>query len=124
MDRPANLSATYRLTAKLLALVCHPGCHLFHLVLRSYLACCCRRYRDEQTNFIATGRSNDVRSPGIACLCLESPSIPIEHQLPPLVNKADLLSSTEEAELLAKLDEISERQYCDVAIVRSGFPRG
>lgn len=49
----------------------------------------------------------------------ESPptSIPIEHQLPRLVDKADLLSSTEEAELLAKLDEISERQYCDVAIV-------
>ena len=45
------------------------------------------------------------------------PSIPAERQLPRLVDNADLLNSTEEAALLTKLDEISERQYCDVAIV-------
>lgn len=44
-------------------------------------------------------------------------SIPAERQLPRLVDSANLLSGGEEAELLSKLDEISERQFCDVAIV-------
>lgn len=41
-----------------------------------------------------------------------------DHRLQPrLVDNADLLTETEENELLAKLDEISERQQCDVAVV-------
>lgn len=43
--------------------------------------------------------------------------IPEERQRPRLVDEADLLSDGEEAELLAKLDEISERQEFDVAVV-------
>ena len=37
--------------------------------------------------------------------------------LPRLVDNADLLSNEEEQSLLAQLDEISERQQCDVVIV-------
>lgn len=44
-------------------------------------------------------------------------SIPENRQLPRLVDDADLLTDSEESDLLSKLDEISERQYCDVAIV-------
>ena len=41
-----------------------------------------------------------------------------DHRLQPrLVDDADLLTEAEENELLAKLDEISERQQCDVAVV-------
>lgn len=41
-----------------------------------------------------------------------------DHRLQPrLVDDADLLTETEENELLAKLDEISERHQCDVAVV-------
>ena len=49
----------------------------------------------------------------------ETPSgeIPDERLQPRLVDEADLLSDDEESELLAKLDEISERQKCDVAVV-------
>lgn len=36
---------------------------------------------------------------------------------PRLVDGADLLSSTEQSELLSKLNEISERQKCDIVIV-------
>lgn len=37
--------------------------------------------------------------------------------MPRLVDKADLLSESEETELLAKLDEISERQQADIVVV-------
>lgn len=43
--------------------------------------------------------------------------IPAERQLPLLVDDADLLDSWEEEILNARLEEITERQECDVAIV-------
>ncbi|MCI8497354.1 MAG: TPM domain-containing protein, partial [Clostridiales bacterium] len=43
--------------------------------------------------------------------------IPEERALPRLVDQGNLLSGSEEAKLLDKLDEISERQQCDVAVV-------
>ena len=43
--------------------------------------------------------------------------IPTERQLPRLVDEADLFTPEEEAEFLARLDELSERQQCDVIIV-------
>lgn len=43
--------------------------------------------------------------------------IPEERQLPRLVDDADLLSDSEEEQLLTRLDQISEQQKCDVAIV-------
>jgi hypothetical protein len=42
--------------------------------------------------------------------------IPEERQLPRLVHEADILTDAEEADILAKLDEISERQEFDVVI--------
>lgn len=48
---------------------------------------------------------------------VDNASIPEDRQLPRLVDDADLLSDTEEAQLLSLLDEISQRQNCDVAIV-------
>lgn len=47
----------------------------------------------------------------------EVSTIPEEHQLERLVDDADLLSDQEEEKILAKLNEISERQQCDVAVV-------
>ena len=44
-------------------------------------------------------------------------TIPAERLLPRLVDGAGLLTEAEAAELLEKLDEISERQKCDVAVV-------
>lgn len=43
-------------------------------------------------------------------------TIPAERLLPRLVDQADLLTEEEEANLLEKLDEISERQNCDVVV--------
>lgn len=43
--------------------------------------------------------------------------IPDSRLLPRLVDDADLLSDSEEGKLLATLDEISERQNCDVVVV-------
>lgn len=43
--------------------------------------------------------------------------IPVVRQLPRLVDNADLLTDSEESDLLAKLDEISERQQMDVVVV-------
>lgn len=43
--------------------------------------------------------------------------IPEERLLPRLVDQADLLSEEEEAEVLSSLNEISERQECDVVII-------
>lgn len=43
-------------------------------------------------------------------------TIPDERLLPRLVDEAELLTEEEESELLASLDEISERQQCDVAV--------
>lgn len=60
----------------------------------------------------------------IALLCVgyspvssEAAAIPAERQLPRLVDDADILTDYEESELLALLDEISERQGYDVAVV-------
>ncbi len=50
-------------------------------------------------------------------LCAEAQSIPEERQLPRIVDNGAVLTDAEEASLLAKVDEISERQQCDVAIV-------
>ena len=46
-----------------------------------------------------------------------SSQIPEERNLPRLVDDAGLLSDSEEEELLGELDEISERQEFDVAVV-------
>jgi len=43
--------------------------------------------------------------------------IPAERKLSRLVDDADLFDASQEAKLLAKLDDISERQQCDVAII-------
>lgn len=43
--------------------------------------------------------------------------IPDERLLPRLIDNADLLTDSEESDLLSKLDEISERQQMDVVIV-------
>lgn len=43
-------------------------------------------------------------------------SIPAQRQLPRLVDEADVLTDAEEETLLNTLDEISERQQCDVAV--------
>ena len=43
--------------------------------------------------------------------------IPDSRLLPRLVDEADLLSDSEESRLLTTLDEISERQNCDVVVV-------
>lgn len=43
--------------------------------------------------------------------------IPQDRQLPRMVDNADLLTDDEQQELEEKLDEISERQQCDVAVV-------
>lgn len=43
--------------------------------------------------------------------------IPEERQLPRLVDEADILTDSEEEELSDTLDEISESQECDVAVV-------
>ena len=43
--------------------------------------------------------------------------IPDSRLLPRLVDEADLLSDSEESRLLTTLDEISERQKCDVVVV-------
>lgn len=42
--------------------------------------------------------------------------IPDNRLLPRLTDEADLLSDSEETDLLAKLDEISDRQKCDVVV--------
>lgn len=43
-------------------------------------------------------------------------TIPDSRLCPRLTDEADLLSDSEESRLLAKLDEISERQQCDVVV--------
>lgn len=43
-------------------------------------------------------------------------TIPENRLLPRLTDEADLLSDSEETDLLAKLDEMSERQECDVVV--------
>ena len=43
-------------------------------------------------------------------------TIPDTRLLPRLTDEADLLTDAEEEELLTKLDEISERQQCDVVV--------
>ena len=50
-------------------------------------------------------------------LTVTAADIPDSRLLPRLVDEADLLTSEEEEELLERLDEISERQNCDVAVV-------
>lgn len=47
----------------------------------------------------------------------EQAQIPEDRQLPLLVGNADLLTDEEESELEAQLDEVSERQAFDVAVV-------
>ena len=50
--------------------------------------------------------------------------LPQERLKPRLVDDANLLSSNEETELLDKLDEISERQQCDVVVVTTNGTGG
>lgn len=47
----------------------------------------------------------------------EAQQIPEERQLPRLVDQAELLSDSESQKLEKLLDEVSERQQCDVAVV-------
>lgn len=53
----------------------------------------------------------------LAVPALAKQAIPEERQLPLLVDNADLLSEEEETALLAQLEDISERQECEVAVV-------
>ncbi|MDR1765257.1 MAG: TPM domain-containing protein [Lachnospiraceae bacterium] len=48
---------------------------------------------------------------------LTTPFVPVERSLPLLVDDAGLLTESQEAQLLAALEEISARQECEVAIV-------
>ena len=50
-------------------------------------------------------------------VCAEE--IPQDRQLPRLVDDADLLTDSEEQELNTELDEISEKQQCDVVVAVS-----
>lgn len=52
------------------------------------------------------------------------PEIPDERLLPRLVDDADLLTPSEETELLALLDEISERQQMDVVVITANSLEG
>ncbi|MDY3919129.1 MAG: TPM domain-containing protein [Candidatus Limivivens sp.] len=54
----------------------------------------------------------------LAVLLLPVPAVARaeERRLPRLVDEADLLTEDEETKLLEQLDEISERQQCDVAV--------
>lgn len=45
------------------------------------------------------------------------PTIPAQRQLPLLVDEASLLSASEEKVLLEKLEDISQKRKCDVAVV-------
>ena len=57
-------------------------------------------------------------------LAAEQSPVPDERLKPLLVDEADILSSSQEEALLARLDEISERQKCDVAVVTVGTTEG
>lgn len=59
-----------------------------------------------------------------AITCQAKKAIPEERQLPRLVDGADLLNEGEEVELLEQLDEISERQQCDVVVVTADSLEG
>lgn len=48
---------------------------------------------------------------------ISAAEIPTDRQLPRVVDNAGLLSEKEEASLMDKVNEISERQNCDVAII-------
>lgn len=54
---------------------------------------------------------------GIPAVPVHAEEIPQDRQLSRLVDNADLLTDSEEQELETELDEISERQECDVAVV-------
>ena len=55
----------------------------------------------------------------VLCFCISLPVFADSSgsELPRLVDDADLLTDSEETVLLAELDEISERQECDVIVV-------
>ncbi len=53
----------------------------------------------------------------VSPLSVKAQTIPEERQLPRLVDDGAILTDAEEATILSKLDEISERQQCDVAVV-------
>ena len=57
-------------------------------------------------------------------ICRGETAIPEERQLSRLVDGADLLDTAEEKELLEQLDEISERQQCDVVVVTTDSLNG
>ena len=52
----------------------------------------------------------------VLCLCMAIPAL-AEAATPRLVDDADLLTAAEEAMLLSKLDEISQRQSMDVVVI-------
>ena len=54
---------------------------------------------------------------GSAATVSAAGQIPKEHQLNRLEDEADILTDSQEQILMQKLDEISERQQCDVAVV-------
>ena len=58
-----------------------------------------------------------VFTTGLTAFAYSTSAIPATRQLPRLVDNSNLLSSSEKANLEKKLDEISERQKFDVAIV-------
>ncbi len=51
------------------------------------------------------------------CVSVSAKEIPAERQKPLLVDEADLLSAYEESELLSKLEKISNKRECEVAVV-------
>lgn len=55
---------------------------------------------------------------------VEEEGIPAERLRPRLVDGGDLLTDSEEEELLSMLDEISERQQCDVVVVTTDSLNG
>lgn len=60
----------------------------------------------------------------ILCFCTGGSAFAAEEKLPRVVDGADLLTRSEEAVLLEKLDEISERQQLDVVVVTADTLEG
>lgn len=60
----------------------------------------------------------------VLCLCVAAPVLAAEEKLPLVVDSADLLSPSEEAALLSRLNEISQRQQMDVVVVTADTLNG
>lgn len=74
-------------------------------------------YENYTITSVSPLNQNDINIPYSLPEGNDVQSIPDERLLPRLVDNADLLTDSEESDLLSKLDEISERQQMDVVIV-------